>query len=848
MRSGLTFRTENKNRTTMGLPKINPVLFIIVILIVVFLSGIYLHLAWQSYQKNAESEALMLAQSLKATFHPEEILELTASAEDVGKEDYELMKKSLIRLTLTTNPIHFAYLMAERNGEIVFLVDSEPTDSEEYSPPGQVYYEADEVLWNVFRSGESVMTKPTSDRWGQWISGLVPIQHPTTGEIIAVFGIDYSTEQWYADLQRRMIPDLIILLCLLVLAFAWFRSWAQKYALNQLSQKTAFDEALYHSVFDQSPIGIAIMKDGKVVHHSNFGDVNVNPTFETILGWSRSELENKTWIEITHPEDLQEDLEKFAQFKAGELPGYSMEKRFLKPDGSSVWTKMFISPLQDSMNETSMHICIIEDITTKREALESLRESERSKSVLISNLPGMAYRCKYDRDWTMEFVSGGCRALTGYAPESLIQNQEVSYNDLISPDYRELLWEEWQRVIAQKRPFNYEYEITTASGEHKWVLEMGEAVYDEQGQVEALEGIIFDVTDREEIAKANEFLAYHDFLTGLFNRRFLAEEFERRSNTKKFPIALLLGDIDNFKHLNDTLGYVAGDKVLKEIADKLQKLVRPEDLLARIGGDEFAIVVSGMKETEVRQYLEMLNREFDQGKELESSRGTTVSWGYGIQTDAQESFDQIRERAESLVNNRKFYNQKSMRSKMVDVIMETLFVKSEREKRHSERVGRLCEGIARKMHLSKSDIDKVRVAGFLHDIGKIGIDEAILNKPGKLNQEEWEIMKLHPSKSAEILLKNKEYNDIAEIVLFHHERMDGRGYPGGFSGNEIPIMSRIVAVCDAYDAMTEQRMYRKPMSKEEAIAELRRCSGTQFDSEIVELFVSQLLEDTKSFE
>lgn len=111
MRSGLTFRTENKNRTTMGLPKINPVLFIIVILIVVFLSGIYLHLAWQSYQKNAESEALMLAQSLKATFHPEEILELTASAEDVGKEDYELMKKSLIRLTLTTNPIHFAYLM-----------------------------------------------------------------------------------------------------------------------------------------------------------------------------------------------------------------------------------------------------------------------------------------------------------------------------------------------------------------------------------------------------------------------------------------------------------------------------------------------------------------------------------------------------------------------------------------------------------------------------------------------------------------------------------------------------------------------------------------------------------------
>jgi HD-GYP domain-containing protein (c-di-GMP phosphodiesterase class II) len=152
------------------------------------------------------------------------------------------------------------------------------------------------------------------------------------------------------------------------------------------------------------------------------------------------------------------------------------------------------------------------------------------------------------------------------------------------------------------------------------------------------------------------------------------------------------------------------------------------------------------------------------------------------------------------------------------------------------------------MKLSNSDIDKIRVAGFLHDIGKISIDEMILNKPGKLDDHEWEMMKLHPSKSAEILIKSKEYNDIAEIVLFHHERFDGRGYPGGFAGEEIPQMARIISVCDAYDAMTEQRSYRTPLSKEEAIAELKKCSGTQFDPEVVDLFINQILLKTDGFE
>jgi PAS domain S-box-containing protein len=133
---------------------------------------------------------------------------------------------------------------------------------------------------------------------------------------------------------------------------------------------------------------------------------------------------------------------------------------------------------------------------------EALIESERSKSVFLSHLPGMAYRCNYDCEWTMQFVSAGCRELTGYPPESLLNNSEISFNSMIAPEYREPIRKEWDRIIAGRLPFNYEYEIITASGDRKWVLEKGQGVYNEQGEVVALEGIIIDISDRKAIENA----------------------------------------------------------------------------------------------------------------------------------------------------------------------------------------------------------------------------------------------------------------------------------------------------------------------------------------------------------
>lgn len=350
--------------------------------------------------------------------------------------------------------------------------------------------------------------------------------------------------------------------------------------------------------------------------------------------------------------------------------------------------------------------------------------------------------------------------------------------------------------------------------------------------------IIFDVTEREETRKLNDYLAYHDYLTGLCNRRFFDEEFERRTKNDEFyPNAIVMGDVNGLKAYNDTFGHRSGDAELIDITKRINNFIKAETVFARLGGDEFAIIVSNTSEAKIRSYLTDLERSVNA---CAGKNSLTLSFGYGIQRKKTDSLDDLLKEAEAFMYNRKYYNNKSTRSNTVNVIMDTLFAKSKREKEHSERVGLISELIAVKMNLNSELIDKIRVAGFLHDIGKIGIDERILNKDGKLDKNEWEIMKLHSAKGAAILLNTFEYREIADFILFHHERYDGSGYPDGLSGDEIPLASRIIAVADSYDAMTNNRSYRNKMNVEDALFELNKYSGILYDSTIIRTFVNEV--------
>jgi PAS domain S-box-containing protein len=271
-------------------------------------------------------------------------------------------------------------------------------------------------------------------------------------------------------------------------------------------------EELFRTVFEQAPIGIVYGNNDKHI-------LKVNPKFEEITGRSKEELTTLSWTDYTHPNDIQKDLDSFKKFRAGKIDGYSMVKRYIRPDGSIVWINFNLAPMKVGDQSESAHICMIENMTERIQAETDMQESERSKAVLLSNLPGMAYRCNYDREWTMQFVSDGCYDLTGYKAESLLHNKELSFNDLINSDYQEYLWEKWAELLPRKGIFKEEYSITTASGELKWVYEQGRGIYDDNGNVVALEGLIIDITDRKRKEDEIRYLNYHDVLTGLYNRR-----------------------------------------------------------------------------------------------------------------------------------------------------------------------------------------------------------------------------------------------------------------------------------------------------------------------------------------
>ncbi|MDD3350407.1 MAG: PAS domain S-box protein [Eubacteriales bacterium] len=506
--------------------------------------------------------------------------------------------------------VEFAYIYTFKEGVCYFMVDSELPDSINYSPPGQKYDEASEQDSIPFETREAAIFEPITDRWGTWVSAVAPIIDHETGEVFAVFRIDYPAAYWNAQITRHMMQDVAILGFIFLILLGLYLLQLKNRRLKSISEKLEKSEALFRTVFEQAPVGIALVDDFHF--HSD-----VNTKLLNILGRTKTELATLNWTEITHPDDLQKDLDQFARFTAGEIPGYSMEKRFRRPDGTYIWTNMVVAEMQIKEElKGKRHLAIISDINNRKLAEEALSESERSKSLLLSNLPGMAYRCLYDTDWTMEFLSDGCYDLTGYQPESLLYNKEIAFNDLIVPEVRDIIRDEWARVLKLRMPFHYEYEIVTRDKEHKWVLESGQGIFSPDGTVLALEGLIIDITDARKRMDEIRYMDAHDFMTGVYNRKYYAQEKQRLDNEEPLPVSILLADINGLRMINDAFGHAEGDRMIIETARIIQTCCRKKDILARTGGDEFSILLPGTTLDEVAEVAAKIEEACEKYNEL----------------------------------------------------------------------------------------------------------------------------------------------------------------------------------------------------------------------------------------
>ena len=349
---------------------------------------------------------------------------------------------------------------------------------------------------------------------------------------------------------------------------------------------------------------------------------------------------------------------------------------------------------------------------------------------------------------------------------------------------------------------------------------------------------LIDETSEIKKAKKIEKMSYQDSLTKLYNRRFFNEELKRLDIERNLPLGIILADINGLKLINDSFGHQVGDEFLVKTAIAFKKELRGDEIIARLGGDEFAILLPSIEKSEILKVVNRIQKSFTK-IEINDIK-FSVACGFAIKAVVNEDINTTFKRAEDIMYQNKLLMKSNYHKNAIQGIITTLHEKHPREEKHSSRVRYYMEMFIDAESFDMTNKALLETTGMLHDIGKIALDYSILEKEGPLTKEEYDAVKKHPEIGYRILSSAGVYQEILEGVLYHHERYDGRGYPEGLKGDKIPLLARILTVCDAYDAMRSDRPYRQALTTKEAISELKTCSGTQFDPEITRFFINML--------
>jgi diguanylate cyclase (GGDEF)-like protein/PAS domain S-box-containing protein len=545
----------------------------------------------------------------------------------------------------------------------------------------------------------------------------------------------------------------------------------------------------------------------------------------------------QTFSDLVHPEDRDRVDEVWSAALKNRVP-YELTHRVLMKDGRAKWVYETGETLYDEQGQPVRTVGIVQDITERKAAEELVRESEEKYRRIADNVSDVVWTTDLELNTT--FVSPSVERVLY---ETVELHMQRPLGKKFPPDSLRVIMEMLREELVlendpaadKARTRVIELEHYRGDGSLVWLAMHVSFLRDEKGRAIGLQGVSRDITDVRARQAEVEFLSFHDVLTGLYNRRFFEEELKRLDKGRNLPLTMCIIDVNGLKLINDAFGHQAGDNVLRRVAAAMKRECRGDDIIARIGGDEFVILLPKTSSAQAQSIAKRVSEAVS--RQMVESVILSVSYGLESKVHFGEEMEVVFKKAEDDLYRRKLSESNSMRHMTIEVIMNTLHEKNARERQHAHRVSQLCGEMGEALDLSPQEVRELRTAGLMHDIGKIALDDRILNKTDPLDDAEWLVIKRHPEIGYRILSSVNAYAPLAEYVLAHQERWDGKGYPKGLTGEDIPFAARIIAVADAYDAMITNRPYRKAMSKAVALEELARHAGTQFDPHLVRVFV-----------
>lgn len=605
-------------------------------------------------------------------------------------------------------------------------------------------------------------------------------------------------------------------------------------------ERTLMEPSFYAEIIQASPNAFVYFE---LIRDSNNKVIDgiyndLNPAYECLIGMKKDKLIGEKVSEISESKDL-----KTLQWLTVNEKTWENNKI----DHYFELTKQFYQIQIFSFKQKYMAISYTEstsEVLQKHIAQEDLKQTEDQLSLVLDSTEEAI--CGIDLEGKCTFLNLNCMKLLGIKEESEMIGQQIFARltkGSLSTEETTVTQDILNKLIGKQPCQSNQVYFTRMDGT---LYPVEYFVKPKTSNGTLLGGILTfaDMTKRKAKQAEINRLMFHDHLTGLFNRLKFEKLKIAYDSEKNLPLSIIMGDINGLKNINQHYGYQKGDQLLKAITKILNENSPKNAHIARYGEDEFSILLPNTDNQQALWHIQKIQDAIMRHNNHLDKNQVSISIALGYETKYNMNCDiqKVINDAQDYMNKHKMLNHDSMRNTLLAFIKTTLLARSKFTEEHAERLVTLSKSVGKKMKLAPYQMDELALLAELHDVGKIGIDDAILNKPGKLTDSEMAEMKKHSFIGYQIIKSIQGLDDIALPILHHHERSDGKGYPDGLTRFDIPLLSRIILVVDAYDAMTQDRPYRKAMTHEEAVVEIKKNSGTQFDPEVVMFFLESIEE------